>query len=224
MSNTSGAWFADTPHTGGWIVYSAVELSPFSANLVLTRNALGDYSLNRTAGGAETYRPVIGINGSIKRLNVYPDLGGTPFQVQFGTAAGGAGYPADVAGFPPFTGASQLTPATKLPDKGVRVTDVVAIYQPGVADLTAASLSLNRTVYANNVANAITNVPVSATALPLTTAGAATGPYVVTRAVTSPVFETTDLSDLLLELTVTMQNTGTIRIYALGFHVDWNYN
>lgn len=220
---TQGAFFADTAHNGGWILYDAVDLTTFSSNLVLTRNAVGDYSLNRTAGGAETYIPVACFS-NLRKLTTYPGINGMPFQEHFGTAAGGAGYPAGAPGLPPFTGATQLTPATAPTPKGLQVTDVVAIYQVGVVDLTSASLSLNRTVFANNVANAITNVPISATALPLTAAGDATGPYVVTRAVTTPVFEVTDLSDLALELTVVMANTGTIRIYGLGFHVNYNYN
>lgn len=217
---TQGAFFADTPHSGGWIFYNALELAPaFSANLLLTRNALGDYSLNRTAAGAETYNIPQGIL-DLKRL-IADSVSGMPYQEQFGTAAGATGYPAGAAGIPPFTGATQLTPATALTPKGIKVTDVVAVYLVGVAALTAASFSLNRTVFANNVANAITNVPVDATALPLATQA---NPYVVTRAVTTPVFETTDLSDLTLEFSITMQNTGTIRIYGVGFHCQFNYN
>src|SRR5579864_206429 len=224
MSGTQGNFVSDVPFAGGWIIYSAIDLTSFSPNLVLTRNALGDYSLNRAAAGAETYPAVIGINGAIKRLTVYPQLSSLPFLQQFGTGAGTAGYPKGAAGIPPFTGSSQFTPPTGPPPKGVRITDVCAVYQVGVVNLTAASLSLNRTAYANNVANSITNVPIAATALPLTAAGDATGPYFVKRAVTTPVFETVDQSDLLLELSVTLANTGTIRIYALGFHLDFNYN
>lgn len=224
MSRSQGNVLQDTPLNGGWIIFDAIDLAPFSANLVLTRNALGNYSLNRTATGAEPFTPVIGLNGVLKRLTVYPGLQSMPFQEQFGTAAGAASYPAGAAGLPPFTGATNLTQPTGPPPKGIRVTAVRAIYQAGVVDLTAASLSLNRTVWANNVAPAVTNVPIAATALPLTAAGDAVGPYVVTRTVTTPVFETIDLSDLTLELAVTLANTGTIKIFGLGFLLDFNYN
>lgn len=217
---TSGSFFADTPHTGGFTLYDAVELTSFNANLVLTRNALGDYSLNRTAAGAETYHLVANLNGLTKRLsNVIDGLGGMPFQEQFGTAAGTAGYPATAAGFPPFTGATQLAAPTAAPAKGVRVTSVLAIYQVGVVALTSASLSLNRTVFKNNVAPAVTNIPIAATALTL---AAGVGPYVAPLAVTSPVFETTDLSDVSLDFSFGLANTGTIRIYGLGFYFDFN--
>lgn len=216
---TQGAFYADTAHQGGWVFYDATMLFPFSANLVLTRNALGDYSFNRTAAGAETYQLVAPL-ADVKRL-IEVSTAPLPFQEQFGTAAGGAGYPAGAPGVPPFTGATQLTPPTGAPAKGIKLRDCVAIYTVGVAALTAASLSLNRTVFANNVANAITNIPIDATALPLATQA---NPYVVVRAVTTPSFETADLSDAALELSITMQNTGTIRLYGLGFHFDFNFD
>jgi hypothetical protein len=216
---TQGLLLSDTPHTGGFLLFGAAELLTFSSNLVLTRNALGDYSYNRTASGAETYYVVFEL-AELKK--VVSDLNATMFQEQFGTAAGSAGYPASVAGFPPYTGATQLVQPTAPTPKGIKVTDVVAIYQPGVVSLTSASLSLNRTQFANNVANVITNMPIAATALPLTVPS--TGPYSVVRAVTTPVFETSDLSDVSLEFSFVMANTGTIRVYGLGVHMQYNYN
>ena len=220
MSRTQGSLYSDTPHQGGFLFADALDLAPgFNANLVLTRNALGDYSLNRTAAGAETYQIVASLR-DMKRLIEVPTAP-MPFQENFGTAAGGPGFPTSVPGVPPFTGATQLVPPTGFNAKGLRVKDVVVVYQVGVAALTAASLSLNRTVFANNVANAITNVAIAATALALNTQA---NPYVQILAVTTPVFETTDLSDLTLEFAITMANTGTLRIYGLGFHADFNFN
>jgi hypothetical protein len=217
---TQGAFYADTAHTGGWYFVPAFDISQYSANLVLTRNALGDYSLNRTAAGAETYYVTANL-GLLKRLIEYPGLNNLPFQEQFGTAAGGAGYPANAPGLPPFTGATQLTPATTAPAKGCQVTDVAVVYQVGVVSLTSATLSLNRVAYANAAAKTITNVPISATALTLTSNA---NPYVAVRAVTTPTFETTDLSDLILEFSPVMANTGTLRVYGLGFHLNFNYD
>lgn len=220
MSRTQSALYSDIPHQGGWHWAPITDLTVFSANLVMTRNALGDYSLNRTAAGAETYQLVANL-GVLKRLIEVPTAP-MPFQEQFGAASGGPSqWPAGSQGLPPYTGATQLNPPTAQPAKGVRVTDVAAVYLVGVAALTAASLSLNSVVYVNNVANAITNIPINATALPLATQA---NPYVVTRAVTTPLFATSDLSDYYLELSVTLQNTGTIRLYGLGFHCDFNYN
>lgn len=218
---TAGAFYADTPHLGGYVHFNAYDLAPFSTNLVLTRNALGDYSLNRTAAGAESYTVVAQLQGYKRIVEALTQASDLPFQNQFGTSAGTTSYPGPAAGIPPFTGATQLTPPTAQPGKGVQITDVYVVYQVGVAALTAGTLSLNRTVYANNVANAITNIPISATALTLTTQA---NPFVAVRAVTTPTFETTDTSDLTLEFGFTMQNTGTVRVYGLGFHFNFNFN
>ena len=217
---TAGAFYADSSHQGGWFFYDALNLFPFNTQLLLmTRNALGDYSLNRTAAGAETYQLVLSL-ADLKRLIEVPTPP-LPFQEEFGTAAGTPGYPAPAPGFPPFAGASQLTVPTGMPPKGIQITDCVVIYLVGVVALTSASLSLNRTVFANNVANSITNVPISSTALSLATQA---NPYVVRLPVTTPVFENTDLSDITLEFAFVMANTGTIRAYGLGLHASFNYD
>lgn len=221
---TQGAFYADTAHTGGWFWVPAFDISQYSANLVLTRNALGDYSLNRTAAGAETYFVTANL-GAVKRLLESLSNPYNPFAEQFGTntIVNGAqsGWPAGPAGDPPFTGASQLTVSNTSPAKGLSVTDVAVVYQVGVVALTSATLSLNRVTYANNVANAIVNVPIAATALTLTTQA---NPYVAVRAVTTPAFETNDLSDLILEFSPVMATTGTLRVYGMGFHINFNYN
>lgn len=229
---TKGAFFADTPHGGGWLWYSALNQfgifsgGVISANLVMTRNALGDYSFNRTAAGAETYVAVIDL-AEMKRLQVYPEtaLGATPasnlpFQEQFGAAAGTAGYPAPAAGIPPFTGANQLVAPTTVPPKGIRINNIIAVYQVGVVALTSASVTIQRTVYANNVANSITAIAATGTAPTATQAN----PYVFTEAVTTPVFEVADLSALSIEFNFVMANTGTIRVYGMGVHLDFNYD
>lgn len=216
---TQGAFYADSPHFGGFLFAGASSLGNFSANLVLTRNALGDYSLNRTAAGAETYRVIMPLI-DLKRI-IEVSSGEFPFAEKFGAAAGTAGYPAGAAGIPPFSGASQLTPATAQPAKGLKFVDVFVVYQVGVASLTSAALSLNRTVFADVTAPVVTNLAIDATALTLT---ANANPRLAIRTVNAPAFETTDLSDLNLEFEVVMQNTGTIRIYGLGAHVTFNYN
>lgn len=217
---TAGAFYADTAHGGAYIHFNAYDLANFqTTNLALTRNALGDYSLNRTAAGAETYYVVAQLQDD-KRLPE-PLGAGMPFQMQFGTGSGTPGYVAPAGGMPPFAGASQLTPPTGSPAKGIQITDCYVIYQVGVVGLTTATLSFNRTAYANAAANVITNIPIGATVL---STGVQANPYVAVRPVTTPVFETTDLSDVTLEFAVTMANTGTLRIYGMGFHFNFNWN
>src|SRR5882672_11099306 len=46
---------SDFGHADGMILFGAEQLAKDSANLALTRNGVGDWSLNRIAAGAETY-------------------------------------------------------------------------------------------------------------------------------------------------------------------------
>src|SRR5579863_4903872 len=159
MGRTQGRVDADTPHKGGWIFDDAFDLFVDSANLSVARNAAFDYSLNRTAAGAETYHIAAHL-GNLSRLLESPFL-----QEQFGTAAGTAGPslgptaapgPISAPGIPPFTGATQLVPPTAPPAKGLQVSDIALVYQVGVAALTSAALALDKVVFANNVAIAKT--------------------------------------------------------------------
>lgn len=221
MSETHGAFYADAPHQGGFLVHGAQLLGPtFSSNLVLTRNALGDYSLNRTAAGAETYQVIFSFDDLKRILEVStPPL---PFQEAFGTSGlTPHPWPPGAQGFPPFKGISQFTPLTTQPPKGIRILNVWVVYNVGVVALTAASLSLNRTTYTNGVVRTVTNLPLSGAALPLANQA---GDYVATQTVITPVFENIDLSDITCEFALTMANTGTIRIYEMGAHFDFNMN
>jgi len=208
--------YSDTPHTGGLIFIPAMAFTDISASTkaALTRNAEGDFSLNYTAGGAETHRFVVALNmAMIMRL-----LEAENFQEQFGGSIG----PAPAAGFPPFTGTTQLTPRTNaaLP-KGFQITDVGVVYTIGVVNLTSAALTLDQCTYVNGVANAVTNMPIAATALPLVVAAT---PYVVTRSVTTPIFINTDLTSVVLELVTVAANTGTIAVAGMFFHGKFNLN
>lgn len=210
MSRTADIQYSDTAHAGGWLFANAGQLLADSANLVLTRNAATDWSLNRIAAGAETFNLIFSSENLRRILETYN------FQEQFGGTQG----PIPLAGRPPYTGATQLVPPTTAPSKGISITDVVVIYQVGVANLTSAALVLNKVAYANNVALAKTAMPIAATALPLVVQA---NPYVVSRAVTTPGFVVDDLSDVMAEFQIVMANTGTIRIYGMGFHCNFNY-
>lgn len=225
MAHQVDKFYADTPHGGGWLLYDALMLAPtFSANLVLTRNALGDYSLNRTAGGAETYTPVAPIGSMLHRLieaQTLQEAGQGPFPQSAGYIGDGTVGPIPLPGFPPYTAAALGTIPTTWPAKGIQITDVAACYLVTTQALTAASMSLNQTVFGNNLANVVNNFPIAATALPLATQA---NPYVVVRAVTAPLFNNTDLSEMTLELSLTMQNLGVLRVYWIGVHVNFNYD
>lgn len=215
---THGAFYADSSHQGGRIFYGASDANwTPAANLVYTRNAAGDYSLNQ---GASLGPSTITVNlCDVKRILEAPNAP-LPFQEQFGKASGVAGYPADAPGLPPFAGASQLTPPLAQPPKGIRILSFNYIYQITGAALTLHTVNLYRTTFANNVANSI--------ATPAITGAGATAvqanPYVSLFTVTAPVFENTDLSDAIVEIQATTQAAGAYRFYGILFNVDFNFD
>lgn len=213
MSRTQDRFYADKPHNGGWLFFGAPQLIASSANLVMTRNAQFDWSFNRVSAGAETYQVVWNCSNLRRIIESYQVEGA--FQEPFAV-----GPP--LAGRPPYTGFGPLTPpATAGPAKGIQIDDVAAVYQVGVAGLTAASLALAEAKYANAVANSFVAQPLNALALPLIVQAT---PYVVTRAVLAPSMIVDDLSDLVAEFAFTMANTGTIRVYGIGVHCHFNYD
>lgn len=228
---TAGAFYAETPHGGGLLWYGASNANwTLTASLTYTRNAAGDYSLNLGAALGPAFITLA--LADVKRLTIYPDnLSGLasgpangpnlPFQEAFGTGAGGPAYPAPAPGLPPFPGASQLTPPTTLPPKGLRVWKMNVVYLITGAALTTHTINLYRTTYSNNVANSIASPAISTTALNTATQA---NPYVQTISVTTPGFEVTDISDLIAEVQVTTATSGAYRFYGIGFYCDFNFN
>jgi hypothetical protein len=212
-------------HGNGWRFMTAAKVNSgaLAANsnvLGLVKNASGDYSLNRTATGAETYTFALPMAEFDKSPN--SSLGyNYSRQEQFGGSIGPVGAP----GRPPFTGDTQLSPPTGsvAPTspyaKGLMIRDVVLVYQVGVVNLTSAACSMNAITYKDSTANSVTNFPLTATTIVLTAQGT---PHVITIPVTTPRFLYTDLSDLNVEFQFVMANTGTLRIYGLGVHFNYN--
>lgn len=217
---TAGLFLADTPHTGGLLWYGAASVNVVGADWTYTRNAAGDYSMNLPASKGPEY--IIISLDDLKRFieSTAGFKSGMPFQEQFGTGAGGPGWPAPAPGMPPFTGATELTPPTGDTPKGVRVNKIVLACLITGATLTTHTMNLYRTTYANNVANSVATPAISVT-MPTTVQ---TNPYIVTATITTPIFETTDLTDVIVEIAVTTAGSGAYRFYGVGFYVDFNYN
>lgn len=220
---TQGAFYADSPHGGGFVFYGAGQLATSAAATVFpwTRNAAGDVSLNGpTPAAAGTTYFWLSIS-NIKRL--VETSGYRPFQQQFGTAAATPGWPAGAPGVPPFLDTSQLVPALTDAPKGIQVTDIFAVYSVQTAALGSATLAMYRTVYTDQTALQVTTVVAPATINAATTP-AANAPNVDTVAVSAPVFETTDDSNLLIELALTTAATSVVRVYGMGAHLRFNFN
>jgi hypothetical protein len=209
---------------GGILFYGAYNLNlPFSeagtsaGQLAWVRNALGDTSLNNTAGVATTHTSaqIADYKRPYFTFPAYPGQGTVPasneFQELFGTAAGTPSNPFSGG----LTGSQFGTPAVPW---GLAIIDVFAVYSVQTAGLTTATLSLNRTSYVENVG--FTNTAVLApTGVALTTTTSATTPHVQKVALAQPLlYETLDFSDLTIEFLVTTAGTSALRIYGLGCH------
>lgn len=182
-----------------------------------TRNALGDYSLNNVAGVATSH--ILAQIADYKRPYVtfpaFPGQGtvlvSNEFNEAFGTAAGGPGNPISGGA----TGTQFGTPAFPY---GLAIIDIFAIYSVLTATLTTCTIGLNRASYTENVA--FTNTAVqAATGISTALTGAAGSPHVQKVTLTQPLsFESTDISDLSIELLITTQGTSAVRVYGLGCH------
>jgi hypothetical protein len=208
---------------GGFLFYNASQIN-FAGTPTYTRNALGDVSLNQ--GASLTVQYHMGVADLKRPFFTFPGIPGqgvTPttneFQEAFGTAAGGPSNPFS-GGLSPT--ASQFgTPATPW---GISVVDIVAYYAVGGAVLTTATLGLSRVTYAENTAITVTAL-IAATATATSITGAANACHVAKVAATAPlVFEATDNTDLLVELTLTTAAGGSARVYGLGMHVVAEYS
>jgi len=202
---------------GGILFYDASQIN-FTGTGTYTRNGLGDVSVNQAAsltvqyqmGCADVKRPFISFAAP-------PAFGTVPnsneFQEAFGTASGGPGNPMG-PGFGQTAG---------LP-WGLSVVDIFAVYSVAGGALTSATLGLSRNAYTNNVVFTTTAL-IAATATSTAANAAANAPYVAKVAAATPlVFETSDNSDLLLELILVTPAAVTARVYGLGMHVAVEYS
>jgi hypothetical protein len=182
------------PHVDGLLI-KAPSLQSSSANLVLTRNGKGDWSLNRTAAGAETYFVRTTLEDLLRTGEIY-HYGG--FHDQPPSAG-----PKGIAILDFFAilniGVVALTSATLRLGKSVYPISGAAAAAPVQTDLVAA------------------------TALAVATNGA--GDYLTEQVAgpAPTVFSIDDLGLVEIELEIVMANTGTARVAGLGAHCQFNY-
>lgn len=213
MSRTQDRFYADTAHNGGHIHDGAVELGVLSSATapVLTNNGANDFSWNRTAGGAETIHVFKGLDILRRITESYQSE--SAFQEGFNMGPPFVGRP-PIAGFP-------LTPPSAAgPAKGFQVDDVYLVYRVGVAGLTSIALSLAEIKMGENAARVVTAIATTSNP-PL---GAQANDHVATFKVTAPAMIVDDFSDIQADFTIVMANTGTLRIYGIGWHGHFNYN
>lgn len=108
-----------------------------------------------------------------------------------------------------------ITPAIRLAaDRGFRLASFDVIYSIAALALDAHSVVLDRVAYANNVAVAVTSVPLTVTLATATQAQ----PYLTNAVVATPAFDVTANSKYVAELTVDAGATSEYDFYGLNLH------
>lgn len=213
---------------GGLLFYDASQINFVSTGTTTyTRNAKGDVSVNQSAsvtaqyqfGLADVKRPFINFPMGIGQGTV---LNTNELQEVFGSTPGVAGGPGPGNPFNGGQTGNQFgTPTTPW---GIALIDIFALYSVTGGALTSATLGASRQVYSNNAAFTITDV-VAPTATPTAASNGAAQPYVAKISLAQPLsFESTDLSDILVELVLVTPVAVTARVYGLGAHVAVEYS
>lgn len=195
-----GRLMSSAPHTDGLLFAGAGQCDRDSANLLLTRNGNGDWTLNRTAAGAETYhiRAILGDMGGMLRIGEQYVLGDFP-----------------ATGFQTY--------APNAPAKGLEIKDFFAVYKSGVVALTSATLRFGKMVYSSVAGGA---APVQTDIVAATAISTANTANYQEQDILGPsplVFSVDDLAIVEVEATIVMANTGTLAFVGIGCHVNFNY-
>lgn len=237
MPFTESRWEQGSVSTDLQMFIGADQIRNTSGAPTLTLNGSGDLSLNL---GAST-TAVFAVSASdFLRTGQYAvpiysggaqNAGALPQQA-FGTAASVPG-PSTIAGTSDPLALPQGTPpqpSSKLATlgnirtgplvRGFQINSVDVIYLITGAALTSIAIGLTKTVFANNVANAVLNM-IAKAQNGLATATQA-NPYVTNVVVPAPAMITSPDTATLLELDVTTAAGGAFRLY--GFVLRMNYN
>jgi hypothetical protein len=223
MPHTQSRYQQDLGFTDARVFLGAGDLVGVGsvAAPVITRNAAGDWSLSRTAAGAETLNFAANLTNAIIRRTGF----GEDLQEQFG----GTGIPASAQPqvyrpdvIPAMAAAQQLQPRTALKLKGIKLLSFDTIFRVTIVALTTNTVRVDQTLFVNNVAPAVTAV--------LAPTGVATAtqanPYVVNTALAAgqQVYRNLIDQSVWVELTTVMANTGKIDVYGFDCLVEFNFN
>lgn len=221
MPHTQSRYQQDLGFTDGYVFIPAPDFISTGAAATLTKNAVGDISWNVAASLAAVFDVHVS-DGQVTRTGFGEDL-----QEQFGgTGIPGSAQPQvyrpDV--IPGMNTAQQIQPRTALKTKGFKPLSLKVIYLITGAALTLHTIRVDKTVYANNVANAITPI-IANGANGLATAVQA-NPYVTTIAfpANQQVYQISDLSQLWIEIAATTQAAGAYRLYGTEMTIEFNFN
>lgn len=188
----------------------------------LTRNAVGNYVYAQ--GSSLTNQYVVNLSNAIaRRLGFFEDLQEN-FGSQSGTGIAGSAqtrtYRPDQIGS--MSAGQQLQPRTAFKTKGFRLISLDVIYNVGTLALTSINNTLVQTVFANNVAPAVTTLLASG-ANGLSTAVQA-NPYVTTIVFPTQTYFTLNDASVYFEIVPITPATSTFNLWGFDVAYEFNYN
>jgi hypothetical protein len=190
----------DNPITCGGM---RIELfNAILSNAAVVRNAAADISINVAA--------------SQNALMTF-DLGGTVIKYINSLLTTTSNPPVAADGTLLGTGEAPIA-------KGFKITDITVAYSIQGAGLTSQSLRFDRNVYANGVANAITNILANGANGLTTAATASATTCAVVKVPVNTTFDILDNDALIAELNVVTPAAVTYRLYEMFIHGSFNYN
>lgn len=227
MPHTKGRYEGLQGFGDGVAIFGPNDIDALAvADCVLTRTAAGNYCF--AVGNTKTVTFGLNLGKLLQRTGL------VNFQEQFGTAAGVAG-PTAVANtsdpsatpypyVPPFTGATQLVPQAGFVPKGVKIMGFKVCYFVKTADATALTCRVDKTVYADGVAVAVTAVLASAANGLVATFAATPKVKIVSLAAADQIYRVTDLSALTFEIGVQTPGGGTFELEKIEVNYHFNFN
>lgn len=228
MGHSEGRWTAATAASDMEIFVGASKFIDTAGFATIAYTA-GKFTWHVPATDASIF--VADIGEAIRRTGEYATAAGS--QSQFGTAASQPG-PSKVAGtsgplalkpgYPPLTAAQLATLGniqTGPIPKGIQINSFDVIYTVAGLAAAVATCGILKTVFANNVAPAVTNiVAVAANGLPTAIQA---NPYLTNVLVPSPAMITDSQAEILGIVNLTSGATGTVDFYGINLHCSFNY-
>lgn len=226
--HTEGRMLQDIPNTDMQIFIDPYHIWQSGGAGTLTRDAAGVFELAIAASQACVFNCFI---TPLLRTGMYADQ---YTQEQFGTAAAVAGPSAVpntsgplalAQGIPPLTTSQLATVGNVLRGpmpKGIRIDSIDVIYAVGAVNLTSMTIGINKAVFVDGVAPAVTALLAQAqNGLSLAFQAQ---PHVINVPVAGATFTTDKDALVSVEVDLTTPVGGTAKFYGIVVHCSYNFN
>ena len=213
MARTHSFFAQDTPFPDGVIFLGPHKFAATTGAATLASTGHGNLSLGVAASTSVVL--IATLDDIIAVRTGYLDV----IEEEFGNQKRG---PGDFRGYPPLSTANLYPTSQGYWPKGLKINNVALVYSVAGAALTAHTLGLTTTQFANNAAAVVTNI-IAQAANGLATAVQA-NPYVTVVNVAAPEFVVTDDTQYQLEVDVTTPAASTYDLYGAFIHTSFNFN